>query len=501
MRLRLTPRNRIFIGILLIYTIGVCALLYNLIQNIDPRYRESAEDSLVETANLLASVTEQYVQRGAIDVSPLRDLMQMLHAREFSANIYGVQKNRVELRVHVVDEQGIVLYDSLGQNTGADYSGWRDTALTLRGQYGARTTSDIPNDKSSAVMYVSAPIRWNGEIIGAITVGKPVQSYGQYIDNARKQILYVGIFSAIAIALLALIVAIWLTQPLGLVTEYIRYVRAQKSINLPRLGRRALDLFAQGYENMRDALAGRHYVTKYVQVLTHELKSPLSAIRGATELLQEPMPEAQRQRFLQNIERETRRVQELVDRMQELTALEQRRSIKDPQIIALAPLLDELVSGAQAIAAARHIDVKLQLPDHSATLAVEGDRFLLHRAIRNLLDNAIDFSPDNGEVLVSLHSHKRTVSIHIKDQGPGIPDYAQDRVFEKFYSLARPGSHKKSTGLGLSFVKEITILHYGTVALHNVAQENHTASSPNEKTTGTIASLTLPLADVKLQNT
>ena len=79
---------------------------------------------------------------------------------------------------------------------------------------------------------------------------------------------------------------------------------------------------------MRDALAGRHYVADYVQTLTHELKSPLSAIRGAAELLREPgMPEADRQRFIANVDRETQRIQELVDRMMELTALERRRTL------------------------------------------------------------------------------------------------------------------------------------------------------------------------------
>jgi two-component system sensor histidine kinase CreC len=90
---------------------------------------------------------------------------------------------------------------------------------------------------------------------------------------------------------------------------------------------------------MRDALAGRNYVADYVQTLTHEVKSPLSAIRGAAELLQEPMEEAQRQRFLGNIQRETQRIQEMVDRMMELTALETRRVLDNVEPVALHPLL------------------------------------------------------------------------------------------------------------------------------------------------------------------
>jgi signal transduction histidine kinase len=103
-----------------------------------------------------------------------------------------------------------------------------------------------------------------------------------------------------------------------------------------------LGILGAAYEEMRDALAGRNYVADYVQTLTHELKSPLSAIRGAAELLHEPgMPAADRKRFLGNIERETQRIQELVDRMMELAALESRHTLQ-PRAGGAAPLLHEL---------------------------------------------------------------------------------------------------------------------------------------------------------------
>jgi two-component system sensor histidine kinase CreC len=136
-------RNRIFIGILLIYAAGIAFLLYRVLADLDPRYRESAEESLVETSQLLASLVEQDVRDGAIDTARLEPLFKNLYAREFSAHLQPDQAARGAARLYVTDRGGRVLYDSLGRAVGADHSQWRDVLLALRGEYGARTTPDV----------------------------------------------------------------------------------------------------------------------------------------------------------------------------------------------------------------------------------------------------------------------------------------------------------------------------------------------------------------------
>jgi len=309
-------RTVVFVGILLAYALGVGVLMYRLLADIDPRYRESAEESLVETAHLLAAQVEQASGEGVLDADSLRPVFRNLYARSFSARIFGFEKTGVEMQALVIGRDGIVVFDSLGQREGEDFSQWRDVRGALAGEYRARTTPKIPGDELSSVMYVSAPVRAAGEIVGVVSVGKPVQSLNQFVAAARRKTLVVGATSVAAVLVLALILSLWLVRPFGLLADYARYVRSQRSFSLPRLGRRALGTLGAAYDEMRDALAGRHYVADYVQTLTHELKGPLSAIRGAAELIQEPgMPEADRQRFSANIGRETQRIQELVDRM------------------------------------------------------------------------------------------------------------------------------------------------------------------------------------------
>ncbi|MFT3663611.1 two-component system sensor histidine kinase CreC [Piscinibacter sp.] len=462
----MTKRTGVFVGILLVYALGVGLLMYRLLADIDPRYRESAEESLVETAHLLASVVEQASPDGHLDAELLRPVFRRVYARSFSARIFDFEKTGVELQALVIGRDGIVVFDSLGRREGEDYSQWRDVRAALAGEYRARTTPAIAGDELSSVMYVAAPVRdAGGGIVGVVSVGKPVQSLNQFVAAARRKTLVVGATSVGAVLVLALILLLWLVRPFGLVADYARYVRSQRSFSLPRLGRRALGTLGAAYDEMRDALAGRHYVADYVQTLTHELKSPLSAIRGAAELMQEGgMPEADRQRFVANIGRETQRIQELVDRMMELAALEQQRRLPKVESLSLRPLLEELVASAEASGAARGLRVELAAGE---TAWVEGEAFLLRRALGNLMANALEFSPDHGTIEVALRAGPRSVELSVRDHGPGIPDYADQRVFEKFYSLARPATGKKSTGLGLAFVKEIAELHHGRVALRN----------------------------------
>src|SRR5690606_19851713 len=95
------------------------------------------------------------------------------------------------------------------------------------------------------------------------------------------------------------------------------------------------------------------------------------------------------------------------------------------------------------------------------------DAFLLRQALANLLDNAIDFAPRGSGVEVSVRRTGDTLGLAVRDRGPGVPDYAAGRVFERFYSLPRPDGGSRSSGLGLCFVAQVAQLHDGHAALDN----------------------------------
>ena len=215
---------------------------------------------------------------------------------------------------------------------------------------------------------------------------------------------------------------------------------------------------------MRDALEGKQYVEEYVQSLTHEMKSPLAAIRGAAELLDEEMSMEQRHRFLSNICAESDRLHGLVDRMLSLAALEKRKNLMHTEPIDIREWVNDVIDGLMPVALARKIEIHTTVAN---TSSVYGEYFLLRQALANLLRNAIDFSPEHSNVELTAHSEGDMVFIEVLDSGAGIPEYARNRIFERFYSLPRPEGGKKSSGLGLNFVREIARLHSGDVRLTN----------------------------------
>jgi two-component system sensor histidine kinase CreC len=459
-----SARRRVFLGLVLVFELGLAWLVYRMVEDLKVRYRESAEELLVDTAQLVAALLATDPWDGVPDGGRLRQAMPELGRRQIEARIYAAVKREVNLRVYVTDRSGRVLYDSTGRHEGQDFSRKHDVALTLAGRYGARTSRDVPGDEDSSVMYVAAPILWRGDLVGVASVGKPTRSFQPFIEIARRNLILGGIGAGLAVVVLAVGVAVWLVRPFDLVAEYLRLVQSRRFQNLPGLGRTTLGVLGAAFDEMRDALAGRNYVEEYVQSLTHEIKSPLSAIRAAAELLEDPMPPAQRDRFLADIREESGRLQAIVERLLELSALEKRRGLADPDRVELAGLIREALAGLEWEATSRAVAVRVEVPPDRW---VYGERFLLLRALSNLIRNALEFSPAGGRVDIALNESRTACEITVRDRGPGIPAYAERRVFERFYSLARPDTGRKSTGLGLSFVREIAELHHGRATLAN----------------------------------
>lgn len=476
---------RVLLGYFLIVALAALLVGKVFVEQVKPGVRQAMEGTLIDTANTLAELASDDMLAGHIADGQFARRVKQVSERRIGADVWGFRTDRSGFRVTVVDARGIVVFDSEGKDLGRDNSRWNDVYRTLRGQYGARSTRDDPGDADSTVMHVAAPIYdGGGKIIGALTVAKPNRAMAPFIARSQNVVARWGFVLMGAALLVGLVAAWWLSRQLGALRRYADAVAAGERAPQPRAAGEFGDL-GRALHDMREKLEGKQYVEQYVHALTHELKSPLAAIRGAAELLENPLPEADRRRFVASIAAQGERMAQMVDKLLALAAVEHRQKIEQPQRIEVASLLHEAADALRQRAEANGVELRVDAANASV---VQGDPFLLRQALVNLLDNALDFSP-RGSVVEARASREPApakaggdvLRFEIADRGPGVPDYARGHVFERFYSLPRPDGGSRSSGLGLPFVAQVAHLHAGRVELRE------------REGGGTVAELSLPM--------
>jgi len=246
------------------------------------------------------------------------------------------QLRRQEPRILVTDAAGQVVLDSGRPSAvGQDYSRWRDVALTLRGEYGARASPLVSQQDRSTVLFVAAPVLRDGRTVGVVSVSKPVASVQRFIDRAETRVFWAGALLLTVSLATGVAVTLWLVASVRRLRRYAQQAQAGQAIAPPAMPGELGDL-AHAMDDMRRRLEGREQLEHDVRALTHELKSPLAALRASGELLQDDLPAADRQRFAAQVLDQTARLQTLVERVLALSQLEAQVGLGERQRIPLA---------------------------------------------------------------------------------------------------------------------------------------------------------------------
>jgi two-component system sensor histidine kinase SenX3 len=204
----------------------------------------------------------------------------------------------------------------------------------------------------------------------------------------------------------------------------------------------------------------------FVANVSHELKTPVGALALLAETVEDAAddPEAVR-RFAGRMRYEASRLTSLVKDLITLSRIQAAEPVPDPAPVKLDAVIAEALDRCRMKAGARGIDLVEETAD--AGLVVLGDEDLLITALRNLLENAVDYSPEHTRVLVvTRRGAEHTVEISVADQGIGIPERDRERIFERFYRVDPARSRATGgTGLGLAIVKHVTSAHGGHVTV------------------------------------
>jgi len=203
---------------------------------------------------------------------------------------------------------------------------------------------------------------------------------------------------------------------------------------------------------------------EFVANVSHELRTPLSMIKGYVETLvdgasQDPDVAG---KFLQTIQKHTDRLTYLIEDLLTISRLESGQIQLNPEVMDLSQKVNRLIEELKVKAGGRRVALR-NLVEEGTLIRADTDR--LHQVMINLLDNSIKYGKEGGEVVISAEANgKGKLKVCIKDDGPGIPEEARERIFERFYRVDRARSREQGgTGLGLSIVKHIIQSHGGEV--------------------------------------
>ncbi|HTJ77385.1 MAG TPA: ATP-binding protein [Rariglobus sp.] len=428
-------RTAIFVVYVAASAVGFAVLMRFILAEVRPRYVAAVRLNMQDTARLLASAL----------------------AGRTPAQAAQALGGPAGFRRRVLGPEGRALFDS------------HEAEAPTPAAYDARTRSlgarllDEEPDRDDLDIAVTAPVQLAGGIGAQLVLSRSFRSVDAVIWAERRKLAAVAMLIAAVMVVAGWWIAAKLTDSLERLTAYAQSVRDGRPVRPPPSRAVEIAALTQAFEEMRETLEGRKHAERYTQALAHEVKAPLAAIRGAAELLDESMPADERRKFLANIRTESARIHQIIERLLELSSLEARKALQQTAPVEVTELLHEAAAVLAPAGAA--VGVTLRVEGVAAT--IRGERVLLREALVNLLQNAQEFSAAGGEVRLRAEAAGGRVTITVDDDGPGVPDFALPRVFERFYSLPRPGGTRKSTGLGLALVREIAHLHGGDVTLAN----------------------------------
>jgi two-component system sensor histidine kinase ChvG len=324
----------------------------------------------------------------------------------------------------------------------------------LAGQAAARTRTR--ERRPGVFLFVAEPLRFQGKAAGAVYVARSTEPVLVELYRIRSGLVRVLAVAFCLTALVTLLLALSISEPLGRLSRAAKRVAAgEPDVVIPIGGGGEIDELGQSFALMKDRLDARlRYISDFAADVAHEFKSPLTSIRGAAELLGEGAaddPEA-RVRFLRNIELDVARLDRLVSRLLELSRIEASSEAMAP--VDLAALLRRAAD--RTAGPAEPVDVGIDEP----IAPVRGRETDLDTAFLNLLDNALRFSPPETPVEVRATTRGGFVEVDVVDRGPGISEKNLPKIFDRFFTT---DADKDGTGLGLAIVRAVVEAHGGSV--------------------------------------
>jgi signal transduction histidine kinase len=374
--------------------------------------------------------------------------------------------------VRILDAQGCVVATTRGEE-GLCMDSLPEVKRALSGRYSAvmreRVTDEpLPplsevRSRGSVRLFTALPIFSAGRVIGVVRASRTSLDARTSLWHNRRGLLFAVGSTALAAVLVSLIFAALIARPVRAITRSAQAIAQGAAGSAPPLPAspwtpREIQSLGEALSMMTRKLRERaDYVAELAANVSHELKTPITAIRGAAELLRdqwEGMDAEQRRRFADNIDADGARMQRLVMRLLQLAQIENA-----PDPTERVPIGDFFTA-----LASRYPGLTLELRDPPAHIVISVDH--LRSAVSNLVENALRHG-EGKPVVLRVGSERERLRIEVSDQGPGVSPANQQRLFQRFFTTERDGG---GTGLGLAIVRAVAERQGGEVTFQTCSE-------------------------------
>ncbi len=368
-------------------------------------------------------------------------------------------------RILVTDDTGRVLYDT--RETGSavgEYAFYTEIVQALLGS--DVFTSNYQNGAFRS--RASSPVLYQSQVIGAVYAYEYDTEQAALLEGLQSNLLRLSAVIGAAVLVLSVLLSQMLTRKIGQLLTAIRQVREGAYSHRAEIaGHDEIAQIGQEFNSLTDRLQTTENARRrFVSDASHELKTPLAAIRLLTDsiLQTEDMDPATAREFVADIGAEAERLSRITEDLLRLTRLDSG-VLEPPTVVEVLPVLEQVMRMMSLVAQEKQVELTYTAQSGCTVLATPDE---LHQVIYNLTDNAVKYTGAGGAVQVSLACREETVILEVADNGPGIPEEDLPRIFERFYRVDKARSRAAGgTGLGLSIVSDTVKRRGGTVEAAN----------------------------------
>lgn len=384
--------------------------------------------------------------------------------------------DELKVRITVIDDEGVVLGDS--EKDPALMENHKDRFEVAGAiEKGIGQSSRFSETLKYNMKYVAIRVADGNEVLGVVRFALPLSEVQLEIRVIYRAVLFGAIIAAIIALTIAYFVSRSISHPIREMKQtaqriakgdFSKKIRIKSKDELGELAK-SLNTMAEELQLKIENLGQMDKVrTDFVANVSHELKTPLTSIRGFVETLEDGAINDKKtaQRFISIIKKHTDRLENIINDLLTLSELETSKGCIEKTEFDLKSLIDEITLGfGHALMVKQQ---NLTINSQGGDFKIKADRDGVEQIFVNLIDNAIKYTAEKGQIKVSLLEQEKNIMVVVEDSGIGIPKKHLDRVFERFYRVDKARSRELGgTGLGLGIAKHIVLAHKGKIDIES----------------------------------